>query len=66
MVFYFGYQLAYMLKHIVLGFLFVCISVLHSVAFRFVYSFACRDSVDWFEITSNDMFVRQNSFHDFE
>ena len=47
-------------------FLFVCISVLHLVAFMFAYRIARGDGLDWFEITSNDVFVRKNSFHELE
>ena len=47
-------------------FLFVCISVLHLVAFRFAYRIAWSDGVDWFEIASNDVFVRHDSFHELQ
>ena len=53
-----------MLDHIVLGlFLFACCIKL---IFRFAYRIAWSNGVDWFEITSDEMFVRQNSFQELE
>jgi len=55
-----------MVEHIILRFLLCCISVLHLAAFRCVYKIAGRNGADWFEITSNDALLRQNSFHELE
>jgi len=55
-----------LLHHFVLDFLLfalVCYIYLH---FRFAYRIACRDGVDWFEISLNDPFAKHNSFHGLE